>query len=1080
MSAASAEAFRLLALAAFCALGASAPAGAAVDQDVDQLTIRVTPRDIYPPVPVTDLAGTAGSEGQALLQWTAPDESLGVAPKAVPVASYVIRYSTASVDELGGNTTAWFNSALPLPAPPPLLPGAQQSLLTTLEGGVTYYFGLRSVDDEGLSSDLDARTRTPGAQARVPVKGIRGVTDLRAVPGAAFGDVQLTWTEPTRIGEVDPVLYELRVSTLANIGGIGEFLAAKPLTSFSSTNVPPAASAGGPASLVVTGLAPGVTHYFAIRGVDSGVPAFTGAWRRDPALGLNGENYTQARYDAVPPLPVTDLTAAITAVLGQVHLAWTVPASPGGAAIRSYTVRLSTLSVAASGGDAEAWYLTAPAQSIVVSSTKTAGQVQELFFGGLEPGSTYFFGVKAEDVVGQASPIDTRAASVSGQARLRLESTSELFAAPGPESGSIALSWNQPFSGGLIAPLAYDIRAATAANLDNGAAFDAAAPLSAFSASAIPAPGAGGTPLSFVVTGLTPDATYYFAIRLVDSDAPPFRTGWFRDVASALNDRNFAIARFLAALPDPITDLAAAGGSVEGDVRLTWTAPRNPNYVKLDRYAVRYATFSAAALGGDTTSWFNLAPGSATVQPAGAPGTVETLLLQGLFPVPTYYFAIRAFDVYDEAGYLDAKTASGAQASTRPFNLPPAVPSGLAVGPGRNRLTASWTALSAAEKGLDFSAYRLYRSTEPSASFALAVSTAETGFVDKPLKPFVNYYYRVSAIDQAGLESALSAGVSAEPYTLGPQEPFGVAVAASPTTLRLEWTPTARFADGEAFFDPASPLEDELIGYQVQRSTDLCSDFELLAVTPSSVTAHVDAIGAAAYYYRVQSFNSIDVSTPSVTLDRFGRRVFSMDDCLSRLEIDDVQAAALSAGTNGYAEDILLERNRKPEEAGGKVLQAVEIKPLLGGHTELKGFHFPKPVKVQLHFFTENGVPVPQTAAVSAERAFGQRGTYGVGSKFGAAAAEGGAAKDLGVFWHNGIEYKKLYGKVDTQNQVVAVETPNVGAFQLRTLYRDAGVTFDLSNITSRIFSPNGDGLNDSVTFLFDNPKASHVEGKIY
>src|SRR3989338_8521066 len=102
----------------------------------DQFEVRTTPTDIYPPHPVSDLAGTAGAEGQALLQWTAPDESFGVGPKALAVVSYTIQASTLSVADLGNDTTAWFALSTPVAgAPAPLPPGNPQALLLSLNPG---------------------------------------------------------------------------------------------------------------------------------------------------------------------------------------------------------------------------------------------------------------------------------------------------------------------------------------------------------------------------------------------------------------------------------------------------------------------------------------------------------------------------------------------------------------------------------------------------------------------------------------------------------------------------------------------------------------------------------------------------------------------------------------------------------------------------------------------------------------------------------------------------------------------------------------------------------------------------------
>lgn len=1046
--------------------------------DVGSFKLRMTPRDAWPPVPVTDLEGLAGSEKQVLLQWTSPDENFGVARTGVGPSSYTIRYSTFGVEALGGDTTAWFNLAQPMSAPPGLPAGSMQSLLTTLEGGVTYYFGLRSTDDAGLVSDVDENTKGVSTQVRVPVKGVHGLTDLRAVQGSSLGAITLTWTQPDRIGAAEPLSYEMRVSTLANINGAGDFLAARPLGDFSPSTAPAVGAPRSAAVMTVTGLVPGVNYFFAARAVDSGAPAFSGPWYRDLAAGFNVFNSTRATFVEVPPNAVTDL-AADEVNVGQAGLTWTVPQVPGGVPIVSYIVKASTVSIADFfGGDPAVWFSLAPSTTVIVTSSKTAGQLQSAFIQELAINTTVYFAVKAVDADGRVSAIDSLASGVSGQARVFLTNNIDLTAVPGGQSGAVALSWLEPPTNLLVAPFRYDIRASTTANFDDDAGFDAAAPLAAFSGSPLPVPGLAGQQKLFLVSGLATGVTHYFGIRLVDSDAPAGGTSWRRNLLRGISVDNFATPGFTPRDPDAITDLAAAPGTLEGEVTLSWTAPRNQNFSAIRDYTVRFATFSPAALGGDTTAWFDAATGSRLLSPAGRPGAAETFVIAGLAPYATYYFGIRSTDRFDEVSPADVRLAAGTPASSKPRNFAPATPSGLAAAAGRNKALLSWTDLSAAGKGLDFAAYRLYRSTEQASGYVAVGQSPAPSFISKPLTPYVTYFFKLSAVDQEGLESGLSVSASTTAFTLPPQTPFGFGVVSTSATARLDWSTTTKFADGDSFELPLAPTVDELAGYQVLRSTDLCVPFAVLQVKTATETSHVDLAGDASFYYVVRSFNSLGLSKDSQALDRFGTRIFRGDDCASRLILGSDMASELLGSGNSYGVNIAMQVTTLEEEIGGKVMQAIEFKPLAEGVTEMKGFHFSRPVDVVLHYVTDaSGAPTPQTQALATPEAYRQKGAHVKSARTSAGSA---SEKDLGMFWNNGVEYKKLYGKVDTLNQVVAVKTPNLGRFQIRTIYRDGAVTFDISNITSRVFSPNGDGLNDAVTFLFDNPRASFVEGKVY
>ena len=145
------------------------------------------------------------------------------------------------------------------------------------------------------------------------------------------------------------------------------------------------------------------------------------------------------------------------------------------------------------------------------------------------------------------------------------------------------------------------------------------------------------------------------------------------------------------------------------------------------------------------------------------------------------------------------------------------------------------------------------------------------------------------------------------------------------------------------------------------------------------------------------------------------------------------------------------------EDLGDKgVLQSVEFKPMLDGVTELKTFHFSKPVKVKLRYGTPAGA-----------------GGLGLQS--------GQVSDHVGMYWHNGAEYKKLYGQVDPLTKEVSVETPNMGRFQVRQLFRQGSAVFDLSNLSSRVITPNDDGLNDTLIFTYDpGPNKTVPSGTIY
>jgi gliding motility-associated-like protein len=87
---------------------------------------------------------------------------------------------------------------------------------------------------------------------------------------------------------------------------------------------------------------------------------------------------------------------------------------------------------------------------------------------------------------------------------------------------------------------------------------------------------------------------------------------------------------------------------------------------------------------------------------------------------------------------------------------------------------------------------------------------------------------------------------------------------------------------------------------------------------------------------------------------------------------------------------------------------------------------------------------------------------------------------NLSVFWNNGDKWLQLYGQNDTTIQVVYVQTPFFGTYQLRTAERTGSFAFNSAGLTNRYLTPNSDRKNDNITFKFDNPNNSTVEIKIF
>jgi hypothetical protein len=239
-----------------------------------------------------------------------------------------------------------------------------------------------------------------------------------------------------------------------------------------------------------------------------------------------------------------------------------------------------------------------------------------------------------------------------------------------------------------------------------------------------------------------------------------------------------------------------------------------------------------------------------------------------------------------------------------------------------------------------------------------------------------------------------------------------------------------------------------------------------LTVSSTSLT---DNNGGLNYYYRLFSFNSLGFSSNPVTISSLGEFNYFMDDCVSRLVMDNPTATNLAGSSNGIG-DIRLLSKRRPQDVGNGVYQSVEWEASLDGVTAMKNYTLGKPASMVLGFNMVNGAPVADTAPAG-----------GFSPLAAAAAGPAASVSDLGVYWFNGLQFQKMYGKVDPVSQSVRVDSPNLGIYQIRAQARAAGAVFDVSNLSSRVITPNGDGLNDTVIFTYDpGPNNVVPTGKIF
>ena len=171
--------------------------------------------------------------------------------------------------------------------------------------------------------------------------------------------------------------------------------------------------------------------------------------------------------------------------------------------------------------------------------------------------------------------------------------------------------------------------------------------------------------------GLTPDTAYYFAIKATD------------DRGNVSDLSNVASAEALDVIPpDAVADLAASTGSLNGTIRLSWTAVGDSGAEgRASAYDIRYSTEPIDATNIETANTFlyGLTP--------KLPGQAEQVTVSSLDNEEEYFFAIR---VTDDAG--NTSGSSNVASASTPDVLPARTSSLAVTDVGVGELMLRWPA----------------------------------------------------------------------------------------------------------------------------------------------------------------------------------------------------------------------------------------------------------------------------------------------------------------------------------------------------------------------------------------------------
>jgi len=322
--------------------------------------------------------------------------------------------------------------------------------------------------------------------------------------------------------------------------------------------------------------------------------------------------------------------------------------------------------------------------------------------------------------------------------------------------------------------------------------------------------------------------------------------------------------------------------------------------------------------------------------------------------------------------------------------------------------------------------------------------------------PGTTYYFAIESVNSYAIRSEFSNIAMAA--ALVPAPPLNIKVTqTSVNKIKISWLPPSGFSTLIEFsnrFNPSYPYE--IKNYKIFRSpTPFEENWQFIAEVSSDTLSYTDTVDIGSiFYYYVVAVNEAGSSSPSAIRSNSTDSVFFISqDKKAIFEASKNISTLFETSGNDQMNTYSIVISSNNRDINQRVIKSVEFKAYKGGIIPQENFVLPDKATIKLYYSKNGSEIIP--SSVSDE-------------------------KKLSMYYYNGAKWFQVFGDVDAINNKVELKTSLLGIYQLRLTDRTNDFSADISGLSNKFITPNNDGKNDGMIFIYDNPKKLKVKGKIF